>query len=382
LKNKDGQALFPISPDPSKWEKAREVTKLVVEDNNYALFEQYTKTGQVDPFLSFQNLFLTFTDNKEILYGTTGSPQYTLYAGHSLPKGSSFGGNNGYAVTQQLVDAFYTKNGLPITEDPSYVGSGESSRNVTYDTEWNLNTAKIAGLVTSRGAFNMYVNREPRFYISVLYNNQYLPAANRTTQFFSGGIDGNSDWNHPPTGYLNRKKVSPSDNPQSGTYPIRPMIIYRLGEFYLNYAEILNEISYNSNKIEILRYLNKIRERAGIPVYGDNPGEIPVPANYEDMKKAIRNERRVELALEGKRYMDIRRWMIADKVYDTPITGMNINGNNKTFYDNPGKNPVMQRTWDDKMYFWPIPQESIDRNENLVQNLGWSGDVENLIVNQ
>src|SRR5690606_9228193 len=152
-------------------------------------------------------------------------------------------------------------------------------------------------------------NREPRFYVSILYNlSDWVYSENGVTQvelYYTGssgkqrGVE-----NHSVTGYLNRKNVSPDSDVRNGRYDERPMIYFRLGEVYLNYAVALTECRPGST--DITKYLNLLRERAGLPAI--EPG-----LNDEEMRKRIRAERRVELAFECQRFFDTRRWKIAEE---------------------------------------------------------------------
>jgi hypothetical protein len=82
----------------------------------------------------------------------------------------------------------------------------------------------------------------------------------------------------------------------------------------------------------------------------------------------IRNERRIELAVEEHRFWDIRRWKIAGQVMNTPITGMKIiNGTPLTYQVVTVANPVFQN----KLYHMPIPYDEILKNAKLIQNEGW-----------
>lgn len=363
LKNPDGTNLFPVAYDASKWKRAADASRQLLdlaETGVYELYKEY-KGSAIDPFLSFQNLFLTTGNvNKEIIFAR---PDCNIgeYDKHSQPRG--FGGNGGYGVTQELVDAFYTRNGLSIKEDPSYVEEGFSTAAVSYsNTNWTLgNQAATAGLITPVGTYNMYVNREPRFYITVRYNGQWIAKEGRNTQFYNGGSDGPPSYDAPPCGYLNRKRVHPESIPRNSYTPYRPGIILRLGEFYLNYAEALNE--YDPTNADILKYINLIRERAGIPAV-----DVSLQGQQSKLRETIRAERRVELATEGKRYMDMRRWLIAKDVFAKPITGMNAQGNSANFFK---RTKFMDRVFENKMYLWPIYQTYIDKNSNLVQNPGW-----------
>ncbi|MDG5801012.1 RagB/SusD family nutrient uptake outer membrane protein [Marinilabiliaceae bacterium ANBcel2] len=223
------------------------------------------------------------------------------------------------------------------------------------------------GQVTLPGTYNMYVNREPRFYISVLYNGAWFRREGRTTRFMRGEWDGGPTHDAPQNGYLLRKKVHPDHDPRTGQNPYRPGILYRLGEAYLNYAEALNEVDPGNS--DILYYINKVRERAGIP-------DLSEGENQDEMREAIRRERRVELNNEGIRYFDLRRWKLGEEKLNGDFYGMNFYG---TEYDDDPNNenaffvrtPYQTRVFTKKNYWIPIHQTEIDRNFNIEQNPFW-----------
>jgi hypothetical protein len=328
--------------------------------------------GSIDPFLSYQNMMFKRRQdgNNEILFARPDC-NFSEYDKHAQPRGT--GGNGGLGITQSLVDAFFMENGLPI-EDPNsgYVEKGFSTAPEIRNTKWE--EVKGGGKVTLENTYNMYTHREARFYISVLYNEAWYRRENRRTQFYFGAMDGGPTHDAPQNGYLVRKKVHPDYDPRNGINPYRPGILYRLGEAYLNYAEALNESEPGNPNI--LKYLNLIRERAGIPQYGVGNASLPVPASQDDMRKAIRRERRVELNTEGIRYRDIRRWKIGEEVLNGNFYGMNFTGTeNNDSESNPKaffKRSVYQRrVFTKKNYWFPIPQAEIDKNPNLVQNKGF-----------
>ena len=373
-KNKDGENLFSTTEDKSKWAYAAQACKELIEAAEAAGHKLYTvenKDGTIDPFMSYQNLFLTRYDegNTEILFARPGGLEYGEYEKHATPAAS--GGSGGLGVTQSLVDAFFTENGLPINDDPEYKeagfsGSDETRNNTVWDTEVN------GGAITKSGTYNMYCHREPRFYITVSYNNSYFTQEKRLFNFFNGSKDNPHTHDAPQNGYLIRKKISPDLNVKQGTYKYRPGIVYRLGEAYLNYAEALNESDPGNG--EILFYLNKIRERAGIRQY--TTGETD--ANYihvnlndqAEMRKLIRAERRVELSCEGIRYDDLRRWKEAENVLNGDFYGMNFSGrDNSSFYV---LTPYLKRVYKKAYYWFPIHQSEIDKNDKLVQSPYWN----------
>lgn len=373
-KNKDGENLFSTTEDKSKWAYAAQACKELIDAAEAAGHKLYTENnpdGTIDPFMSYQNLFLTRYDegNTEILFARPGGSEYGEYEKHATPAAS--GGSGGLGVTQSLVDAFFTENGLPINDDSEYVesgfsGSDETRDNTVWDTEVN------GGAITKSGTYHMYCHREPRFYITVSYNNSYFTQEKRLFNFFNGKKDNPHTHDAPQNGYLIRKKISPDLNVKQGTYKYRPGIVYRLGEAYLNYAEALNESDPGNE--EILYYLNKIRERAGIRQYTTGATDenfIHVDLNDQaEMRKLIRAERRVELSCEGIRYDDLRRWKEAENVLNGDFYGMNFSGREESsFYV---RTPYLKRVYKKAYYWFPIHQSEIDKNDKLVQSPYWN----------
>ena len=372
--NYNGQELFNPNFDADKWTKAKDATKQLVDkahDAGHGLYYEYLENGDIDPFLSYQNMmFKKPTEgNTEILFARPGS-DHNSYDRHAQPRGT--GGNGGFGVTQSLVDAFFMENGLPI-DDPNsgYIEKGFSIESEFRETNWievQGDQEGKEGQVTLPNTYNMYTHREPRFYVSVLYNGAWHRRENRTTRFMTGEWDGGPTHDAPQNGYLIRKKVHPSTDPRNGINPYRPGILYRLGEAYLNYAEALNEA--DPGNPEILFYLNKIRERAGIRMLTNVMGQ-------DEMREAIKKERRVELNNEsGIRYNDIRRWKIGQEALNKDFTGMNFYGSeyndDESMSTSYFKRTVYQkRVFTKKNYWFPVPQSEIDKNTNLVQNPFW-----------
>lgn len=374
-KNKDGENLFSTTADKTKWAYAAQACKELIDAAEAAGHKLYTEKnddGTIDPFMSYQNLFLTRYDegNTEILFARPGGSEYGEYEKHATPAAS--GGSGGLGVTQSLVDAFFMENGLPINDDNSeYVETGysvsdETRDNTVWDTEVN------GGAISKKNTYNMYCHREPRFYVTVSYNNSYFTQEKRVFNFFNGSADNPHTHDAPQNGYLIRKKISPDLNVKQSTYKYRPGIVYRLGEAYLNYAEALNESDPGNG--DILVYLNKIRERAGIRQYTTGATDdnfIHVDLNDQaEMRKLIRAERRVELSCEGIRYDDLRRWKEAENVLNGDFYGMNFSGkDNSSFYV---RTPYLKRVYKKAYYWFPIHQSEIDKNDKLVQSPYWN----------
>jgi hypothetical protein len=372
-KNSDGVNLLKSDYDPQKWARAAQAHKELIdaaEAAGHRLYYEYNDDGSIDPFMSCYNLSLKkySEGNREILFGRADPGGLNDWQAHHLPKG--IGGNAGMGVTQELVDAFYTKNGLPITDPNSgYVEKGFSTENEIRNTRWPgaWGPDRIDGCVTLANTYNMYCNREPRFYVSVIYNGAWLEVDRRRTEFCQGGRDTGLTFDAPQNGYNARKRISLEVFPREGRYNYQPGILYRLAEAYLGYAEALNESSPDHS--DVLRYLNLVRERAGIP-------PVPSGTSQGEIREIIRRERRVEFNCEGIRLHDLRRWKLAEEELNKSLSGMNFLG---TDYNDDETNPnaffkrsfYKNRIFTKKMYLWPVPQAQMDINPNLVQAPGY-----------
>src|SRR5690606_11947217 len=149
--------------------------------------------------------------------------------------------------------------------------------------------------------------------------------------------------------------------------PGRLEVQLRLAEVYLNYVEALND--YDPEHPDIVKYLNMIRERAGIPQYGSEDGMVPVPGGRDAMRRAIQQERRVELCFENLRYFDTHRWKIAAQTDGGEFYGMNIEATTSAGFHQ--RTVFETRQWKDKQYLWNIVQDELNKNRNLVENPGW-----------
>ena len=403
--NIDNVNIFSSEFDAERWRVAADANKTLIdkaEEAGHALYIERAD-GDIDPFQSYQNaVMLRYNQgNTEIIIPRTYDDA-GYFDRQANPR--SMGGAGAIGITQNLVDAFFMKNGLvpitgynadgsPIINPASgYTETGFSTTNEVAKTTWiyadksttTESKSDVNHVIVPSETFNMYCNREPRFYISVLYNEQYHygkrqhGSQNWYTNFFSGGEDGGPSHDSPSAGYLIRKRVDPSAIPSDskGTYIKRQGIVYRMAEAYLSYAECLLEYAiakgtYAQAQSEILKYVNKIRERAGIPVYGSASEEIPVPTDPLVMRDLVHRERRVELNCEyGNRWYDLRRWNEAEKVLNGDFYGMN------TLADKDHKSDFYKRTKYQTRkfisYWWPIPQDDIDKNTNLVQIPDWN----------
>ena len=388
--NYKGEELFNSTYDPKKWERAAKACKELIDAAHaagHSLYYEYNDDGSSDPFNSYQNMMFrqAKAGNKEPLFVR---PKCDHSDNCSMPRGA--GANGCFGITQTLVDAFfmengvspilgYKKGGVPIINEASgYTENGFSTEPEFRNTKWieaQGDQEGKEGQVTMAETYNMYCHREPRFYISVLYNSAWYRQDNRQTSFYYGTLDGGPTHDSPQAGYLQRKDVHPDANARNGIYPYRPGILYRLGEAYLNYAEALNEC--DPGNPDIVKYVNLIRERAGIPQYGNGAGMLPIPTSQEEMRTAIHRERRVELNTEHIiRYLDGKRWKEAEKSFNGDFYGMNFLGTEKSDDVNDPKAyfkrvKTSERVFTKKHYWFPVPQNEMDKNPNLVQNPYW-----------
>jgi hypothetical protein len=148
-------------------------------------------------------------------------------------------------------------------------------------------------------------------------------------------------------------------------------IVFRLAEFYLNYAEAVNEYYGPTGTVSGAEYtaieaVNIIRRRGGLRDL--LPGEY---ANQDKFREQIRRERAVELFAEGHRNFDCRRWKIADETFGETLHTLHYVLNSaKKGYDYYYLDLHDSRAWSKAMYLYPFPQEEVDKGY-LIQNPGY-----------
>jgi len=377
FKNHDGTLLAPATYDANKWAVAAAAAKAVIDLGVFRLFTNLDEgtSATFDPYLSVRDVFLT-NWNKEIILSNNN----WSYWGWTKCASPGPGGYNMYNATQNVVDAFSMSNGRTIDDPASgYVETGFAAAG---------DTSVWGGHLT--GEWNMYANREARFYAYVQYNmhpvvpavtvddkDYYSSAANqngkgRVELYYSGKSGQLAAGSSNITGYGVLKCISPSDNIRNDATNYRPQILIRLSEILLDYVEALNE-SDPSNP-DIVTYLDMIRWRAGLPGIGTvYPGAV---GDQNQMRKYILRERQVELCFENAdRYFTLtRRKMLGDPA-NQAIYGMNVTANDNglgfSFTGFYNRTLFQTRTWNDKMYLYPILQGDIDRDNAIVQNPGW-----------
>jgi hypothetical protein len=221
-------------------------------------------------------------------------------------------------------------------------------------------------------AANPYNRRDSRLAKIVAFNGSLFGKVPAPVELFAGGINGKPRDRASKTGYYLRKYINETIDLQMGETAPKQWMYMRLAEIYLNYAEAMNEAygpegtGSGTLTVSARTALNSVRTRAAVALKA-----IPVGSNQQAMKDLIRRERRVELAFEGHRFWDIRRWMIAEQTIGGALRGVNVVKNaNGTFSYTPIV--VENRTWNNKLYYYPIPQSEITKSNGvLVQNKGW-----------
>ncbi|MGJ1386481.1 RagB/SusD family nutrient uptake outer membrane protein [Sphingobacterium spiritivorum] len=367
LTNKDGKALINTTYDIQKWKRAADAAKVVIDyaesSGNLGLYKKLKTNGSIDGFLSYRDVFLDPWNIEWIIARNTNN--LSGYQRSCTPRLA--GGYASMGPTQQLVDTYRMANGqIPIT---GYNNDGSPVINTASGyTEDGFASFTPPGGTRAKNTFKMYINREPRFYATIVYSgsdwiNTTSTLGVREIQLYYSGESGKGgSHDYSETGYLFRKNISPTYHPTQNNVA-RPHVTMRYAEILLNYVEALNE--YAPDNPDILKYLNQIRERGGIPGLTTS-----LPQN--EMREEIRRERRIELTMEHLRYFDTHRWKIAEQTDAGPFYGMNVEGGSSnsdlTFFR---RTKFETRVFRKSFYFFPIPQTEIQRNANLVQNTGW-----------
>lgn len=308
--------------DKQLWKEAADAAKEVMDI-------QVKNPSRVGLLSAYYSVFTT-PYNNEILFATSSESTNGIEL-YNNP--ISYGGKGYTNPVQELVDAYETTKGYPI-DDPR---SG-------------YNPA------------NPYKSRDPRMEYTISYNG--LKFSGTPIETFVGGKDGlNKTPTATRTGYYMRKFIDQNLDLSKDQKRRRPWILFRYAEVLLNYAEAMNEYLEIPNQ-SVYDAVNQIRKRAKIPQLN-----IRMELSKEEMRQRVRNERRVELAFEEHRFWDVRRWDEGNAYFNRPVHGMRITVNGEEIAYEPFV--VEERIFETKMNYYPIPQSELQKNGELVQNLGW-----------
>ena len=328
--------LYAASPlhnptnDKAKWQKAAEACKYILDNASaWGLkLGTYASLWGNDAFF-----------NKEIIFGL-GRGESNSFEMANYPIGVE-NASSGNCPTQSFIDQYeYQDNGQTFAE--RYPG--------------NINLNEV----------DPYEGLDPRFALTVVKNGDEWPtngSQKKIIETFVGGFNGAPKYGSTPTGYYLRKLVDGSCVTTADNQVTRrhTWILFRLAEFYLDYAEAVynatgsaNDATYGMTANEAINVLR-------------NRDDIQMPAFTEDGEawvKRYERERLVELAFENHRFWDVRRWKKGAQYFKN-IQVATLSSNLMLTRSN------VSRQWDDKYYFYPIPQSELKKNSHLVQNPGW-----------
>lgn len=326
----------------------------VMNSSQYALF-----TGK--GLQSYRYLFIDEGDNAseaildrryETQISTTRRPA-NINEGHLLP-------------TKKLADMYLCADGLPITQSPLFQGYDQT------DSEFQDRDPRMTMTIAIPGT-----GVRQFWYPEPVESWPFYPQRNANTGYITYK-------------YLSEDPVS-NESPESIGYDEDHHIL-RYAEVLLIYAEAIFEKNGTISDEDLNKSINLIRQRANMPALLTNSF---VNANGLDMREEIRRERTIELALEGFRYDDLRRWKTAETELPQAIKGIKIVGTpwaNPIVVEGQDRNPYKNENWQNKTdangfiitesasdrsfdpkkhYLMPIPTKEILLNPALLQNPGW-----------
>lgn len=408
--------------------------KLVLRDQSGKLVDDVKKA---DPYKSCFYSAIGRVDNEEMIFLRTNAnnDSYIIKPRHTGISGNVDRGAGAYSIPLQFIDLFFMSNGKRIddveqkpisqvttfkADDPVYpvydtqnlTSKDKDGNDVAMNARNSLSTTKYVDRFSSynyftpgsgKGIMKQFYCREPRFYLAVTFQNRRWDYDQANTYYTDMSFNGNSGsdgktHDYPIFGTIVRKLYWEKESNIDGA------VMLRLGEVYLNYAEACAQLGENK---EALKYVNLIRSRAGINEYAltraeegtkdaRNKSKIYVgdlEHNQELLLKVIYRERLIELSYESKHYFDVRRWGVADMaegdgwVYPTwhkggeggDMIGFNVNNegsdaekaNSLNFYK---RVKTQHRIFTKRMSLFPIPQEEVNRDKQIVQNEGWAAE--------
>ncbi|GGA96325.1 hypothetical protein GCM10011500_10170 [Mucilaginibacter rubeus] len=388
FKDKSGKNLFPTAFDATKWQKAATACKTAI-DMCEAAGMHLNQTFQAAPnvsnlpdslrrVLTFQTALTQKWDlNPELIWSLSNIwhgqeyciPRLTQKANQNDGQNPAY-----YAVPISTTELFYTNKGVPIDEDKTW----------DYADRNQLRTGDAANFFYIKQGYQTvkaHFDREPRFYGSIGFDGgiwfgdgiydakiaHYVPARGVTALAGPKTLQKTNI-----TGYWPKKLANYLTVYDDGfNWTDYSMPVMRMAGLYLLYAEALNEA--NGPTADAIAYVDKIRARAGLDgvvaswaAYSKNPSK---PTTKEGLRAIIHQERRIELCFEGQSGWDLRRWKELQGVLSTPLTGWSI-------YEEQAINYYRARNveipvFNTRDYLWPLSNEAIVVNDNLVQNPYW-----------
>ncbi len=371
FKGYDGTLLINQTEDKDKWKKAMDENLAAIEMAEQLGFGLYEYSASVTGMNDFEKTVATqrykmvdrWENNAELIWGYTGFKDDGItnsYYDFCVPIGFKIGNPLGsVGPTLKPVEIFYSENGIPCEDDPTY--------------DWAGRMTIAPGDVTIK----LHRNREPRFYAAIGFdrgeyeiNGGHVELRLRKDE--TNGVPAITT-GHLYGGYAVKKGIHPDIAAQGNTWSIIPyhFPLMRLGELYLNYAEAYAEY-HGKLDGDAKEYFNLIRDQAGIDrIDVAFPGVADGP--IDPLRKVIHRERMIEFVFEGHWYFDLRRWKEAENFFASDRAGMwglnTMGATAEQFYTR--KRLSHSIVFDRKHHLYPIKQEYIDINYKLVQNPGW-----------
>lgn len=387
FKDNKGTQLFNPVYDPLKWKKAMDACKAAIDlchSEGLKLYDHSqesvstTLSAETNLKMSIRNS-VTKAWNTEIIWGNTLSkyderesqPRFDFVTPTTQMSSE-------LAATLKMVELYYTDKGVPITESSDW----QYSKRLNFRTAQNIPEEKNY-IKPDYTTIELHFNREPRFYASIAFdggvwygqgivtesNNWYVQAKAGQP---SGRV---SNQKYSITGYWPKKLQNPLSVYSASAFARYqsgyPWPVIRLADLYLMYAEASNEV--NGPGADAFQYIDLIRARAGLQgvqqswaQYSTNPDK---PSTKEGLRKIIQQERGIELAFEGHRFWDLRRWKTAITELNSPVMGMDVEQSEPLGFYRP--RVIFNQTFKNRDYFWPIKELDVIVNKNLVQNPGW-----------
>lgn len=387
----NGEPFFNQTYDATRWEKAAAACREAIDlctQCGIRLFQtgDYVTSKSMSDSTRIVNMLRSSVSgrwNVEIVWGNSSYPVNSGLQSPCFPRleqGTSSSTSGRMSVSLATVEKFYSKNGVPIDEDPDY----------DYTNRYSLRTGDDAHrFFIQKGEQTAALNydREPRYYSTLgfdrgkWYGNSYknepdndadcLYPKNRFGEYSS--VFNPGDYN--ATGYWPKKLVSVNStfrDANSVTYEDYPFPDMRFADLLLFYAEALNEMK-EAPDAQVYEYIDMVRERAGLKGVVESWREHSInpdkPSTRAGMREIIQQERSIEFACEGVYYWDSHRWKTAQREQNRLIQGWDVSKTDVNDYYTVTTIYTQSFTYRD--YFAPIPESDLTKNPQLVQNPGW-----------
>ena len=391
FKNSKETSLFNPVYDPKKWELAVNACREAIDfchAAGHALYKYPLSSSHIlnDTLRRQFDLRGAVSDkiaNPEVIWANTSSRADINIQRWSMPilnvNATSGSGPKGIlAPPIKMAEQFYTKNGVPITEDKTW----------NFAQRFSIRKAVAADkyyVKEGEETVSLHFDREPRFYASMAFDRgiwfgNWVNNSDATKPvLFVKARKGEfaarqGHTNFSATGYWIKKLVSLETAAAADgaltveTYPWPEM---RLADLYLLYSEALNEL--NGPGAETYKWINIVRDRAGLKSVEESWTNFATdPTKYTTktgLREIIQQERLIELAFEGQRFWDLRRWKKSHIVLNAPVRGWNLTQTDPVAYYK--EQLLYSQSFKIRDYFWPIEIGEILKNRNLLQTPGW-----------